>query len=64
MKKIIILAAISLTACTTPVTDLSNPKSGQIQRCGGQMSSSVLDYWINKSNASDCVEHYKQNGFK
>ena len=71
-KPLALLAAIaavtSLTACTTPATTLKHPKTGQVARCGGSATGSmvggVLGYQIQKSNDTTCVSEYQQQGFK
>lgn len=56
-----------LTACSTPVTVLKNEKTGQIERCGGNVSSSMaggmIGYSIQKSNDEKCVSEYMNQGF-
>ena len=71
-KPLALLAAIaavtSLTACTTPATTLKHPTTGQVARCGGSATGSmvggVLGYHIQKSNDTTCVSEYQQQGFK
>lgn len=68
MKKLYILPLILLiTACTTPRTVLTNAH-GQIAVCGGDMSSSAaagaLGYYLQKQVDKECVQTYKDNGFK
>lgn len=71
-KSLALLAAVatvtSLTACTTPATTLKNPKTGQVARCGGSATGSmvggVLGYHIQKSNDTTCVSEYQSQGFK
>jgi hypothetical protein len=59
--------ALLLTGCTTPVTILENPKTGQIVSCGGNMSSSMvggaIGYHMQKSNDEKCVQRMKTEGF-
>lgn len=68
MKKTAILAALLLTGCTTPMTILKHPKTGQIATCGGSATGSmvggVIGYQIQKSNDGDCIQAYKAQGFK
>lgn len=69
MKKALsIIAILALTAsCTTPLTTLKNPKTGQLVTCGGSATGSmvggVVGYHIQKSNDSDCVSNYQTEGF-
>jgi hypothetical protein len=54
--------------CTTPVTMLKNDATGQIARCGGDISSSiaggVIGYNIQKNSDQNCVRDYQAQGFK
>lgn len=60
--------AIALTGCATPTTTLKNPKTGQVARCGGGMSGSMLGgmigHNIEKDNDAKCVREYEAQGFK
>lgn len=62
-----VLALLILTGCTTPQTILENPKTGQVERCGGDVSSSLaggaIGYHIQKGNDEKCVESFKSKGF-
>lgn len=69
MKKILIAAMLlSVAACATPVTVLKNPKTGQVARCGGEVSGSLaggaIGYNMQKDSAAKCVGSYKAQGFK
>lgn len=69
MKNYLLLTAvITLSACSTPKTMLKNPETGQVQSCGGSATGSmvggVLGYHIQKSNDSDCVADYMEQGFE
>ena len=68
MKKLILLAALLLTACTTPKTVLKNPETGQVATCGGSATGSlvggVIGYHIQKGNDSECVSDFMGQGFK
>jgi hypothetical protein len=59
---------LALAACATPVTTLKHPKTGQVVKCGGNVSSSVaggmVGYSIQESNDEACVKDYKKLGFK
>ena len=70
MKKTVFSVAtlIALTACTTPMTTLKHPKTGQVASCGGSANGSfvggVIGYQMQKSNDTDCVRSYEKQGFK
>lgn len=70
MKIPALLAVVSVTlaACSTPVTMLINPKTGQVAKCGGNMEGSLggglIGYNIQKDNDEKCIEQYKKLGFK
>jgi len=57
----------ALCACSTPRTVMKNPETGQIARCGGSATGSlvggVLGYHIQKSNDNKCVAEYAKQGF-
>lgn len=67
MKKLYLVSVVLMTGCTTPMTTLENPKTGQIVTCGGNVSSSMaggaIGYHIQKSNDEKCVETYSDQGF-
>lgn len=66
-KTICIVLMLSAAACSTPKTVLKNPQSGQVAICGGSATGSmvggVIGYHIQKSNDSDCVSTYLEQGF-
>ena len=69
MKKLaFITAALLLAACTTPMTTMKHPKTGQVATCGGSANGSfvggVIGYQVQKSNDTDCVKTYEKQGFK
>lgn len=68
MKKLVLLAALSITACTTPKTVLKNPDTGQVATCGGSATGSlvggVIGYHIQKGNDAECVSDFMGQGFK
>lgn len=69
MKKIgLLLVAFIVTACATPSTILRNDKTGQIARCGGDATGSMMGgmigYNIQKDNDEKCVRDYEAQGFK
>ncbi|HET8686408.1 MAG TPA: hypothetical protein VFM18_07055, partial [Methanosarcina sp.] len=59
--------ALSLVGCATPSTLMKNPTTGQIARCGGDASGSMMGgyigYSIQKSNDEQCVKDYASQGF-
>jgi len=69
VKKCLVLAGVMalLAACSTPVTLLVNPKTGQVARCGGNMEGSLggglIGYNIQKDNDAECVKQYQALGF-
>ena len=64
----VILAALALAGCTTPMTTLKNEKTGQVVTCGGSATGSfvggAVGYHMQKSNDADCVKNYEKQGFK
>jgi len=65
MRKLIFLfTALSLTACTTPVTTLKNDETGQVTRCGGNVAYAGVLYPFMRAADSKCVDDYKGQGFK
>lgn len=70
MKPVLFLAvaALALTACTTPKTVMINPETKQVVSCGGSATGSfvggIIGYQIQKSNDAQCVADYAENGFK
>lgn len=65
---LVVVAVTGLAACTTPATTLKHPKTGQVARCGGSATGSmvggVVGYHIQKSNDTTCVSEYQSQGFK
>jgi hypothetical protein len=61
-------ALLVVTACTTPMTTLKHPKTGQVATCGGSANGSfvggAIGYHMQKSNDTDCVRSYETQGFK
>lgn len=68
MKRLLPLLLLPLAACTTPMTVMKNPKTGQIATCGGSATGSmvggIVGYEIQKSNDGNCVQEYMKQGFK
>ncbi len=63
-----VVAALALTACTTPRTMLRHPGTGQVVSCGGNTSSSivggVIGYSIQQNSDENCVNSYRAQGFQ
>lgn len=63
-----VVAAMALTACTTPRTMLRHPGTGQVVSCGGNTSSSIvggaIGYSIQQNSDRSCVESYQALGFQ
>ncbi|MCB0375416.1 MAG: hypothetical protein KDD04_05815 [Sinomicrobium sp.] len=63
-----LLVLLLLAACTTPMTVLKDPKTGQIAQCGGSANGSLaggaIGYHIQKSNDEKCVHSYMEQGFE
>lgn len=68
MKRFYILLPLALIACSTPKTMLKNPKTGQIESCGGSATGSfvggAIGYHVQKSNDEKCKSDLMQQGFK
>jgi len=68
MKYLILMSALFLTACSTPKTMLKNPKTGQIESCGGSATGSmvggVIGYHVQKSNDLQCKADLMEQGFE
>ncbi len=70
MKKsfLVLAALVAVTACTTPMTTLKHPKTGQVATCGGSATGSfvggAIGYHMQKDNDNDCVNTYQKQGFK
>ena len=67
MNVMLLVAALALAACATPQTVLKNPKTEEIEVCGGSSTGSVLGGMIGKAIQEDndrkCVKELKDNGF-
>ena len=63
----LLFLAVMLAACSTPVTTLKHPKTGQIVTCGGGQAGSIVGgmvgYSIQQDNDADCVRNYESTGF-
>lgn len=70
MKKSIIVfaATVGLVGCATPAVILKNEGTGQVVRCGGDATGSMvgglIGYNIQKDNDISCVRAYESQGFK
>ena len=70
MKNIFILTivVVTLAGCSTPKVMLKNPKTGQIESCGGSATGSlvggVVGYHIQKSNDTKCEADLLAHGFQ
>jgi hypothetical protein len=67
MNKLLVISLLALTACTTPKTIMRND-AGQVQICGGNVSSSMaggaIGYHIQRGVDADCVKDLEAQGFK
>jgi hypothetical protein len=63
-----LISTSSLTACSTPSVMLKNPSTGQVVKCGGDASGSMMGgligYNIQKNNDDKCIADYESQGFK
>jgi hypothetical protein len=62
----LIILAATLAACTTPMTTLRNPQTGQVVTCGGDSNAwqgSIVGYQSQKSTDRACVSAYQAQGF-
>ena len=64
----LLLSCTLLAACATPVTTLKNDTTGQVARCGGDRTGSMMGgmigYSMNEGDANRCVNDYLEQGFK
>lgn len=60
-------ALLCLASCSTPEVVLRNPSTGQVARCGGNVTGSLaggmIGYAIQENNDSKCVASYIEQGF-
>ena len=60
--------AVVLAGCATPVVMLKNDATGQVVRCGGERSGSLMGgaigYSLQKEDAEMCVRDFEAQGFK
>ncbi len=70
MKKLLLAISVLMlvSACTTPMTTLINPKTEQVVTCGGSATGSLVGgyvgYKIQESNDGKCIQNYKNLGFE
>lgn len=64
MKKLIIITALLLQACTTPETVLKNEKTGQVARCGGNVAYAGILYPFMVAADHQCIADYTTEGFQ
>jgi len=68
MKFAAIVLALGMAGCATPLTVLTNPKTGQAVQCGGTatgaMVGGLIGYHIQESNDRNCVNAYLELGFQ
>jgi hypothetical protein len=61
-------ALLILSGCSTPAYILKNEAPGQIARCGGDATGSIvggqIGFNIQKRNDGACVKAYESQGFK
>jgi len=65
---LVCLIGVSLIGCSTPAVTLKNESTGQVARCGGDATGSMvgglIGYNMQKSNDESCVGAYESQGFK
>ena len=63
-----VIAALCLTGCATPVTTLMNKKTGEVVKCGGKVSGSLIGgiagYNMQQRHDEDCVSNYLAAGYE
>jgi hypothetical protein len=66
-KTLLILAALGLAGCATPITILKNPTTGENVRCGGGHAGSaaggLVGYAVEQSSDKKCVQRYLDSGY-
>ena len=62
------IASVTLVGCATPMVILKNETTGQIARCGGDATGSMvgglIGYNIQKNSDDACSRAYETQGFK
>ena len=62
------LVCAMLTGCATPMVMLKNETTGQITRCGGDATGSMvgglIGYNIQRNSDDACVRAHEMQGFK
>lgn len=68
MKALILIAALALSGCATPIVTLENPKTGEAVTCGGGTAGSwaggLIGYSIERNNDQACINAAKAKGLK
>jgi uncharacterized lipoprotein YajG len=60
--RLIILAALILSGCTTSPITMQNPATGQTAQCGPYISSG-LSGLATPQREAQCIADYKEQGF-
>lgn len=59
--------ALGLAGRATPVTYLKNPKTGEVETCGGGIGGlgvvALAGYSIENNHDDQCVKNYEATGF-
>ena len=67
MGAAMLLIAVFVSGCATPVLMLKNEKTGQIVRCGGgvggSMAGGLIGYNIQKKSDKACAKDFESRGF-
>jgi uncharacterized protein YcfJ len=67
VKVLALLAVFAVSACSTPEIMLRHPQTGQVARCGGNVTGSLaggmIGYAIQETNDSKCVSSFLEQGF-
>ena len=67
-KTIAIIACLLVSGCTTPSYVYKHPKTGQVERCGGDVTASLaggaIGYHIQRSNDEKCRLLLEIQGFE
>jgi hypothetical protein len=62
-----IVVAAGVAGCATPITNLKNPTTGEVVKCGGGYAGSaaggLVGYAIEMNGDDQCVAKYKSAGF-
>ena len=67
-RVLILMSALALSACATPVTVLKNPQTGQTATCGGGIGGSLLGgvagYTIEQTYDRKCAAEFVASGYE